>query len=117
MAEGLDAAAGGFVHDKELVPGLTAWACEDLKVPDEGQFAFFCPEEVERAAGPAAVAEAKAEAGTAEGKRLQLTRGFQGPNGTRYRTTFATFEHFHQTGNIVLQTLPCLDASAEGVVV
>ena len=68
-----------------------------------------------KAAGEAAVAEARLEAGTADGERLMLTKGFQGPNGTKYRTTFATFEHFHGTGNMVLQTLKFADA--EGVVV
>ena len=118
----LDANAEGFVHDKQLVAKLTAWPCDDLKPEGGGQFDFYLPEEVARAAGEAAVAAAKADTGTAANERLKLTRGFQGPNGTKYKSDttdnpFATFEHFHQTGNIVLQTLPCLDASAEGVVV
>lgn len=118
LDEGLDAQAEGFVHDKQLVAGLTAWNTEDLKISGASMQDFYCPEDVVKAVGEAAVAEARAEAGTPDGERLRLTRGFQGPNGTKYKTTFATFEHFHSTGNIVLMTLQGASKSdAEGVVV
>jgi hypothetical protein len=113
MDDGLDAAAEGFLHDKQLVPGKSSWNCDELKPEGGGQFDFYCPEEVIEAAGAAAVADARAEAGTADGERLKLTRGFQGPNGTKFKTTFATFEHIHATGNMVLMTLD--DPDAEGV--
>ena len=56
--------ADGFVHEKQLVVGKTAWRAESLKV-DGAQNEFWCPEEV-----------------TKGGERVKLTRGFQGPNGT-----------------------------------
>ena len=116
LGEGLDPKADGFVHDKMLCPGLSAWTCEELKPPGGGQFDFWCPVEVEKAAGEAAVKQARADAepeGRIDGERLKLKRGFQGPNGTKFYTCFATFEHFHSTGNMVLMTLN--DPNAEGV--
>ena len=113
MGEGLDASTSGFVHDKQLVPGRSSWYIEELKPEGGGQFDFFCPKPVLEAAGEAAVAEARAAAGTADGEPLRLTRGFQGPHGTKYRTTFATFEHYHSTGNMVLITFK--DPKEEGV--
>jgi hypothetical protein len=62
------------------------------------------------------VKQARADAepeGRIDGERLKLKRGFQGPNGTKFYTCFATFEHFHSTGNMVLMTLN--DPNAEGV--
>lgn len=112
----LDPKAEGFVHDKELVPGRTSWPCDDINVPDGGMHAFYCPEEVVKAATPAAVTAARAEAETKDGERLRLTRGFQGPNGTKYRCGFATFEHIHATGNMVLMTLESAEGD-EGIVV
>ena len=49
LGEGLDPKADGFVHDKMLCPGLSAWTCEELKPPGGGQFDFWCPVEVEKA--------------------------------------------------------------------
>lgn len=115
LTDGLDAKAEGFVHDKQLVDGKTSWPCDEIKVPEGTLYDYYCPESVIEAAGPAAVASARAEEGTPDGERLRLKRGFQGPNGTRYTTTFAVFEHLHQTGNIVLQSLQRPDS--EGIVV
>lgn len=101
----LDPNAEGFVHDKQLVPGMSSWFGEDLKPEGGGMYDYFCPEEVCKAVGEKALADAKLEAGTPKGERLRLTRGAQGANGTKYKTEFATFEWYNQTGNIVLLTL------------
>merc|ERR1719230_259077 len=36
LDDGLDATAEGFVHDRKLVPKLTAWTTEELKPPGGG---------------------------------------------------------------------------------
>ena len=87
MGEGLDATRQGFVHDKQVVIGLTSWSMEELRVPDTRDD-VYCPKEV-----------------SGEGERVVLTRGFQGPNGTKYKCELATFEMYHQTGNLVLLEL------------
>ena len=92
LGEGLDPKAEGFVHDKQLVEGLSAWYCGDLAVPGE-QNAFYCPKEI------------------AGDEKIQLTRGFRGPNGVKYKCDLAEFELYHATGNLVLRSL----ASSEGV--
>lgn len=102
LDEGLDPNAEGFVHDKELVEGRSAWWSGDLAVEGE-QNQFYCPNEIVVAAGLKGEAEG--------GERIKLERGFQGPNGVKYRCDLATFELYHQTGNLVLLTL----ASNQGV--
>ena len=44
-------------------------------------------------------------AGVPTKPRLELTKGFQGPNGVKYRCEHATFELYNSTGNMVLLTL------------
>ena len=44
-------------------------------------------------------------AGVPTKPRLELTKGFQGPNGVKYRCDHATFELYNCTGNLVLLTL------------
>ena len=61
--------AEGFVHEKQLVEGRSAWPAETLKVPDT-QYDYYCPEAV-----------------AGEGEKIVLTRGFQGPNGHSARQT------------------------------
>ena len=60
---GEDPLADGFVHEKQLVEGRSAWPSENLKVPDCQQ-EYYCPEEV-----------------AGKGERIIMKRGFQGPNG------------------------------------
>ena len=117
LDDGLDPNAEGFVHDKQLVDGLTSWYGPDLKPEGGGMHDFFCPEEVCKAAGEAAVAKAKLDADIPDGERLKLKRGFQGPNGTKFYVEFATFEFYHSTGNMVLLTLTREGDEEPGVVV
>jgi len=94
LGEGLGGGRDGFVHDKSLVEGLSAWPAHELKVSETEQRTLYCPREI-----------------SGDGERIVLTQGFQGPNGTKYRCDLATFELYHQTGNLVLLKL----ASSEGV--
>ncbi len=88
MGDGLDAKREGFAHDKQVIVGLTAWTFDELKVPGS-QNDLYCPIEI-----------------SGEGKeRIEMKRGFQGPNGTKYKCDLATFEVYHQTGNVVLLSL------------
>jgi len=87
LGEGFDPMATTFVHDKQLVPGLTAWNPADLAIPDRQQ-AYYCPKEI-----------------SGEGEQIELNKGYQGVNGTKYRCELATFELYHQTGSMVLLTL------------
>ena len=80
-----DHKASSFGCDKKLVEGLSAWPAEVLKVPDGGNHDFYCPTEI-----------------AGEGERIQLERGFQGTNGTKYWCDLAEFQLYHQTGNFVL---------------
>jgi hypothetical protein len=109
FGESEDAAAtiDGFAHQKQLIPGLSAWWNGDLAVPGQTN-AFYCPDEILAAAGR----------GTG-GEKIELQRGFQGPNGVKYKCDLATFELFHSTGNLVLLTLEgdAKQQSDEGVVV
>eukprot|EP00966_Prymnesium_polylepis_P154440 3565752-Prymnesium_polylepis.2 len=57
--------ADGFVCQKQLIEGLSAWPADDLKVPDT-QADFYCPLEI-----------------SGEGnERIKLEKGFSGSNGT-----------------------------------
>jgi hypothetical protein len=80
----------GFVHDKTIIEGLTAWPAEELEMPDSrpGAGNLRCPVEI---SGP--------------GKPVPLKKGFQGSNGTKYTCELADFELGHGTGNMVLITL------------
>ena len=79
-------AVDGFVHDKALIEGLTAWPAASLAInADE----LRCPPEI---------------AGDAE-EVLPLKKGFQGTNGTKYTCEHAEFELGHGTGNLVLKRL------------
>lgn len=92
FGEGEEPAVEGFVCQKELVEGRTAWWNGDIAV--EGQpNCFYCPDEV------------LVHAGVPTKPRLELTKGFQGPNGVKYRCEHATFELYNSTGNMVLLTL------------
>jgi hypothetical protein len=99
LGDGLDATREGFVHDKKLVPGLTSWSFESLKVPGT-QNDLYCPAEI-----------------SGDGPKVQLKRGFQGANGTKYKCDLAAFEMYHQTGNLVLISLASDEKESEGVVV
>lgn len=102
LGEGLDIAAEGFVHDKQLVEKLTAWPFHTLAVPGGGMQDAYCPEEISGKGKP----------------RIELKRGFQGPNGTKYRCDLAIFEMYHSTGNLVLlELLGEAKPESEGVVV
>lgn len=45
LGKDFDPTSTNFVHDKQLVPGLTAWMPEDLAVPGE-QNQYYCPKEI-----------------------------------------------------------------------
>ena len=92
-----------FVHDKKLVPGLTAWNPDNLRVEGTQQD-YYCPTEIQGDLSGGA-------------ERIVLTKGFQGTNGTKYRCELATFELYHSTGNLVLITLASEEHAKEGVVV
>lgn len=77
----------GFVHQKLLVEGLTAWAAETLAV-EPGSSEFRCPPEI-----------------TGSDAVVLLKKGFQGTNGTKYTCEDAEFEMAHSTGNMVLKSL------------
>jgi len=80
--------AEGFVCDKQLLEGLSAWSPDDLQVPGS-QAEFYCPEQI-----------------SGVGKeRIKLDKGFSGANGTKWKCAFATFEQYNQTGNFVLLEL------------
>jgi len=80
--------ADGFVCQKQLIEGLSAWPADDLKVPDT-QADFYCPLEI-----------------SGEGnERIKLEKGFSGSNGTKWKCDLATFEQYNQTGNFVLLEL------------
>ena len=76
----------GFVHEKLLVEGLTAWPADTLSVP--GSSDMRCPAEV---LGSDAV--------------VVLTKGFSGTNGTKYMCEDAEFLMTHGTTNLVLVRL------------
>lgn len=76
----------GFVHDKMLVEGLSAWPAESLSIP--GSQDLRCPKEI---------------VGSEE--LVVLKKGFQGSNGTKYTCDDAEFEMGHTTGNLVLKRL------------
>jgi len=88
LGDGMDAAGEGFVHDKVLVEGLTAWHWSELQVPGT-QHDVYCPEVI-----------------SGEGNaRVVLSRGFQGSNGTKYTCDDAEFLMGHDSGNLVLVRL------------
>lgn len=99
LGKEFDKMSTSFVHDKKLVPGLTAWNPDELRVEGTQQD-YYCPREI-----------------SGDGERIVLTRGFQGTNGTKYRCDLATFEMYHSTGNMVLITLASEENAKEGVVV
>jgi len=68
----------GFVHDKAIVEGLSAWGAETLKMEDGG---MRCPAEV---SGP--------------GPAVKMEKGFSGANGTKYTCEYGEFELTHVTG-------------------
>lgn len=98
FGEGAEPAVSGFVHQKELVEGVTSWWNGDIAVEGQNR-CFYCPKEV------------LAHAGVDPETKLELTQGFQGPNGVKYRCDYATFEIYNCTGNMVLLKL----ADKEGV--
>jgi hypothetical protein len=75
----------GFVHDKMLLEGLSAWGAETLRLEDGG---MRCPSEV---SGPGAV--------------VKMDKGFSGANGTKYTCELGEFELTHVTGSMVLKKL------------
>jgi len=85
-------AVEGFVCQKELVEGRSAWWNGDIAVEGQ-QNCFYCPDEV------------LIHAGVPTTPRLELKKGFQGPNGVKYRCDYATFELYNCTGNMVLLSL------------
>jgi len=78
----------GFVHQKKILEGLSAWAADDLQVPGTQGQSLYCPEEIAGA-----------------GVKLELKRGFQGANGTKFKCDLAVFELYNATGNLVLLEL------------
>ena len=76
----------GFVHEKLLVEGLTAWPADTLSVP--GSSDLRCPAEV---LGTDAV--------------VLLSKGFSGTNGTKYTCEDAEFLMTLGTPNLVLVRL------------
>ena len=76
----------GFVHQKTLVEGLTAWPAASLAI--EGSQHLRCPSEVSEL--------------LAWDTPIRLERGFQGACATRYTCAAADFELGHATGNLVL---------------
>ena len=76
----------GFVHEKLLVEGLTAWPADTLSVPDSTD--LRCPAEV---LGTDAV--------------VLLSKGFSGTNGTKYTCEDAEFLMTLGTPNLVLVRL------------
>lgn len=76
----------GFVHDKMLIEGLTAWPAETLTI--DGGSDFCCPREI-----------------VGSDDIVPLKKGFQGANGTKFTCEHATFELGHGTGNMVLKRL------------
>lgn len=89
--------ADGFVCEKQLLEGLSAWAPDELQVPgtQNGAVAdFYCPEEI-----------------SGKGKeRVLLKKGFSGSNGTKWSCELAVFEQYNQTGNFVLLELKSIMA-------
>jgi len=81
-----DETVEGFVHEKLLVEGLTAWPADTLTVP--GGSDLRCPAEV---LGSDAV--------------VLLAKGFSGTNGTKYTCEDAEFLMTHGTTNLVLVRL------------
>lgn len=75
----------GFVHDKMLVEGLSAWGAETLRLDDGG---MRCPAEI---SGPGAV--------------VKMDKGFSGANGTKYTCELGEFELTHVTGSMVLKKM------------
>ena len=100
----------GFVCNKTIVEGLTAWPSHELEMPGgrPGANELRCPADI---SGP--------------GEPVPLTKGFQGSNGTKYTCDLAVFELAHGTGNMVLKTLSVeakmrlskLSGGADGVLV
>ena len=88
IGPGFDHTAATFGCDKQLVENLSAWPCDTLKVPNGGPQDFLCPSQI-----------------AGEGVQLELKRGFQGTNGTKYTCDLAEFSLGHNTGNMVLVKL------------
>ena len=87
LGDGMDASRSGFVHQKLLVEGLTAWPAHALQAPSGGSD-LLCPPEI-----------------AGDGVQLVMTKGFSGTNGTKYVCDLAEFEVLHGTGNLVLKRL------------
>ena len=88
LGDGMDASRqGGFVHQKLLVEGLTAWPAHALQAPSGGSD-LLCPPEI-----------------AGDGVQIVMTKGFSGTNGTKYVCDLAEFEVLHGTGNLVLKRL------------
>ena len=81
-----DETVEGFVHEKLLVEGLTAWPADTLTVP--GGSDLRCPAEV-----------------LGSGAVVLLSKGFSGTNGTKYTCEDAEFLMTHGTTNLVLVRL------------
>ena len=81
-----DETVEGFVHEKLLVEGLTAWPVESLSV--EGSSDLRCPAEI---VGSDAV--------------VLLSKGFSGTNGIKYTCEDAEFLQTLGTPNLVLVRL------------
>lgn len=87
LGEGEVAGNDGFVHDKLLVEGLTAWPTYTLATGTNG-CDLLCPKIISGSDEP-----------------LILKKGFAGANGTKYTCEHAEFQVTHQTGNLVLVRL------------
>ena len=87
LGDGMDASRSGFVHQKLLVEGLTAWPAHALQAPSGGSD-LLCPPEI-----------------AGDGVQLVMKKGFSGTNGTKYTCDLAEFEVLHGTGNLVLKRL------------
>lgn len=79
-------AAEGFVHQKLLVEGMTAWPVDTLTV--DGSQELRCPAEV-----------------LGSNEVVLLKKGFSGTNGTKYTCDDAEFLQTHGTANLVLTRL------------
>ena len=97
--------ADGFVCQKQLIEGLSAWTPDDLLVPgshtSHQSLEFYCPKEI-----------------SGEGnERVTLTRSDEGSNGVKWTCDLATFEQGHETGNFVLIELTSKKTSNAAVLV
>ena len=80
--------AEGFVHQKLLVEGLTAWPISSLTVGGEGSQEVRCPPEI-----------------VGSDEIVLLKKGFSGTNGVRFTCDDAEFSLQHATNNMVLVRL------------